>query len=73
MTMMRFMTRVQLELVTEGHVDELDIVEIVSDLIDIATKLTVNVEVKDELTTNMELKPILNESVEKPKHSLAIA
>ncbi|KAH1122168.1 hypothetical protein J1N35_005328 [Gossypium stocksii] len=63
---------IQSELVTEDHVDELDIVEMVSDLIDMATKVTVNVKVNNELTTNIEPKLILNESVEEPIHLLAI-
>ncbi|KAH1121115.1 hypothetical protein J1N35_004275 [Gossypium stocksii] len=52
--------------------DELNIIETVSDPIDIAAELTVKVEAEDELTTNMELKPILNKSVEKSIHFLAI-
>ncbi|KAK5812002.1 hypothetical protein PVK06_027396 [Gossypium arboreum] len=61
------------ELVIENHVDELNIVETVSDPIDIAIELILNVEEKDELTTNMEPKLILNESVKKPIHFFAIA
>ncbi|KAH1039589.1 hypothetical protein J1N35_041332 [Gossypium stocksii] len=55
------------------HKDELNIVETVSDPIDIAPELTVKVEVEGELTTNMELKQILNESVEGQIHFLAVA
>ncbi|KAK5812671.1 hypothetical protein PVK06_028108 [Gossypium arboreum] len=63
---------IQSKLVTEGHVDELNIVETVSDPIDNAAELIVNVEVKNKLTTNIEPKLILNESVEEPIHFLAI-
>ncbi|KAA3487291.1 integrase [Gossypium australe] len=63
---------IQSELVTKDHVDELDIIETISDPIDMAVEVTVNLEVKDELTTNMEPKHILNASVEEPIHFLAI-
>ncbi|KAH1039103.1 hypothetical protein J1N35_040846 [Gossypium stocksii] len=52
------------ELVTEDHGNELNIVELLSDPIYIAARLTIKVEVEDEETTNVELKLILNESVE---------
>ncbi|KAK5770930.1 hypothetical protein PVK06_047094 [Gossypium arboreum] len=64
---------IQLKIVTEDHRDELNIVEAVSDPINIAAELIVKVEVEAKLTTNMELKPILNEIVEKPIHFLIIA
>ncbi|KAK5793854.1 hypothetical protein PVK06_035017 [Gossypium arboreum] len=53
------------------HEDDLNIVEAVSNHIDIAANVTVNVEVIDDLTITMELKLILNESVEKPIQFLA--
>ncbi|KAH1107466.1 hypothetical protein J1N35_011234 [Gossypium stocksii] len=62
----------QSELIIENHVDDLNIVQMVSNPIDIVIELTINVKGKDELTTNMEVKLILNESVEKPIHFLAI-
>ncbi|KAK5835948.1 hypothetical protein PVK06_011672 [Gossypium arboreum] len=65
--------KIQLDLVIEDHEDELNIVEVVSDPINIATYLNVKVEVTYELATNVELKPIVNESVEEPIHFLAIA
>ncbi|KAH1031549.1 hypothetical protein J1N35_043723 [Gossypium stocksii] len=64
--------KIQPELVTEDHWDELNIVEMVSNLIDVATDLPMKEEVRDELTTNMELKLIVNESVKELIHFLAI-
>ncbi|KAK5842289.1 hypothetical protein PVK06_004625 [Gossypium arboreum] len=63
---------IQLELVTEDHEDELNIVEPISNRIYIVVELTINLEVKDELTTNIQPKSILNESVEDPIHFLAM-
>ncbi|KAH1072865.1 hypothetical protein J1N35_025193 [Gossypium stocksii] len=63
---------IQLELLTEDHGDELNIVEMIFDPIDIVAELTIKVEVEDELTTKMELKPIFNESLEELMLFLAV-
>ncbi|KAK5836026.1 hypothetical protein PVK06_011765 [Gossypium arboreum] len=55
--------KIQPELVTEDHKDELNIVE--------TSRYTVKVEVRDELNINMELKPIVNKNVKEPIHFLA--
>ncbi|KAK5825420.1 hypothetical protein PVK06_020253 [Gossypium arboreum] len=65
----------QQDLGTKDYGDGFNIAEAISDPIDVKSDITGDVatNVKVEVTTNMELKPILNESVEEPKHFLAIA
>ncbi|KAK5793855.1 hypothetical protein PVK06_035018 [Gossypium arboreum] len=66
-----FNREIQQEFGTVDHGNDLNIIEAISNIIDIAANVTVDVEVTDNLTTTMELKLILNESVEDPIHFLA--
>ncbi|KAH1097043.1 hypothetical protein J1N35_013964 [Gossypium stocksii] len=64
--------RIQQEVGTEDHRDDLNMVEAVSNPIELDITIDVATNVKVELTIDMEHKLILNESVKEPIQFLAI-